>query len=221
MRSSAAEPRVARCAGGRGAAAGRERAAPRRARCRAAAEQQQRCGGRRRGVNCPTAVAARERVPGPRALEQALRPAPPRLRHPRRRLLPTPSSPPPAPPPFTPSPRSPAPIDLPDGRQRWPWAVLRQLSGSSAYYRRVLQGRDAAVGEFGVFNDTAFIGSPSLARELMGAEERRWAAARDPREISGVRLVRAFPWRRADAALPDARPLASVAAASTSAGAPR
>jgi hypothetical protein len=99
--------------------------------------------------------------------------------------------------------------------------VLRQLSGSSAYYRRVLQGRDAAVGEFGVFNDTAFIGSPSLARELMGAEERRWAAARDPREISGVRLVRAFPWRRADAALPDARPLASVAAASTSAGAPR
>ncbi|GBF88017.1 hypothetical protein Rsub_00729 [Raphidocelis subcapitata] len=69
-----------------------------------------------------------------------------------------------------PAPAPPA-LNLPDGRQPW-WNVLKQLSRPAAYFSDVLKGRDAAVGQFGVFHDTAFIGSPALARELLGSEER-------------------------------------------------
>jgi hypothetical protein len=68
------------------------------------------------------------------------------------------------------SPQRPA-LDLPNGRQPW-WNVLKQLTRPASYFSDVLRGRDAAVGQFGILHDTAFIGSPSLARDLLGSEDR-------------------------------------------------
>jgi len=83
---------------------------------------------------------------------------------------------------------------LPDGRQPF-FNVFKQLTRPAEYFRDVLRRRDAAVGQFSVFKDTAFIGSERVARELLGAEERSgiqigWPAALvkliGPRSVSMV-----------------------------------
>jgi hypothetical protein len=88
---------------------------------------------------------------------------------------------------------------LPDGRQPL-LNVLQQLSRPAKYFRDVLQGRDAAVGQFGVFRDTAFVGSDAVARSLLAAEERSgiqigWGpalGAGTPR-ANAVRVLAAMP----------------------------